>query len=340
MPVNLKDIAKLARVSTATVSRVLNDKARGNMRQETYERIKRIIRDTGYTPHALASGLRRGLSKVVGLIIPDNVNPYYAQLGKSVENECFKHGYLTLICNTNSDVNRERYYMKHLTGQRVSGILLCSTGLSGSEIKSLVHQRIKVILLDEELNDYEGDVVVGDDFRGGYIGVRYLFGLGHGKILVITGLDALSSTRNRLGGFLKFIREQGKAFNPKLRFEGNYTIESGYQAVNRALRRGLDFSAIFCFNDLMAIGAIKALVANKIRVPEDISVLGYDNIFIDELVKPCVTTVATPLEELGRLAVLKLLGGGEEGRIRGKQVLLKPTLIERESCAPCKNKEN
>jgi len=338
MLVNLKDIAKLASVSTATVSRVLNDKVRGNMRQETYERIKRIIKETGYTPHALASGLRRGFSKVVGIIIPDNVNPYYAQLSKSVEHECFKHGYLTLICNTNSDVNRERYYMRHLTGQRVSGILLCSIGLSGSEIKSLIHPGIRIILLDEELSDYNGEVVVGDDFMGGYIGAQYLFGLGHSDILLITGLDSLSSTRNRLSGFLKCVQESGRKFNFNMRFEGNYTIDSGFNAVNEAIRRGLVFSAIFSFNDMMAIGAIKALISHRIRVPEDVSVLGYDNIFIDALIKPALSTVATPFEELGRLAVQKLLGFAGDERVKEKRLLLRPVLIERETCIPYKDR--
>ncbi|MGQ9615590.1 MAG: LacI family DNA-binding transcriptional regulator [Spirochaetota bacterium] len=340
MSVYLKDIAKLAGVSTATVSRVLNDKVKGNMRQETYERIEQIIRETGYTPHALASGLRKGFSNVVGVIIPDNVNPYYAQLSKSVEHECFKHGYLTLICNTNSDVNRERFYMKHLTGQRVSGILFCSTGLSGSEIKSLVHPGIRIILLDEELSDYNGEVVVGDDFKGGYIGAQYLFSLGHSSILLITGLNTLSSTHNRLSGFLRFVQESGKKFNLNMKFEGNYTIDSGFKAVNEAIRRGLDFSAIFSFNDMMAIGAIKALVSHKIRVPEDVSVLGYDNIFIDELIKPGLTTVATPFEELGKLAVQKLLGFAKDNRVRKKRLLLSPTLIERETCIPYNNKSS
>ncbi|MBD3305267.1 LacI family DNA-binding transcriptional regulator, partial [candidate division KSB3 bacterium] len=125
MVITLKDIAKMANVSTATVSRVLNNKAVGNMRPETCTRIQKIIEETGYTPHALASSLRKGLSHVVGVILPDNVNPYYAQLGKAVENECFRNGYLTLICNSNSDVNREKDYIKHLTSQRVAGILLC-----------------------------------------------------------------------------------------------------------------------------------------------------------------------------------------------------------------------
>jgi len=307
MAITLKDIARMAHVSTATVSRVLNDKAVGNMKPETCERIKKIIEDTGYTPHALASSLRKGLSRVVGVILPDNVNPYYAQLGKAIENECFQNGYLTLICNSNSDINREKDYIKLLTSQRVSGILLCSTGLSGREVSAMVPQNIRVIMLDEESVDFEGDIVIGDDVVGGYLGAEYLYELGHERILVIKAPDILSSSRNRLEGFVKQTEEKGKHLDVNFVLGGDYnTLESGCKAVNQALVRGLEFTAIFSFNDLMAIGAIKALYEHNYRVPEDISVLGYDNIFLDELVKPRITTVATPLEELGKLAVKKV----------------------------------
>jgi len=187
MQVTLKDIAKIANVSVATVSRVLNDKAAGNMKLETCERIKKIIEETNYTPHALAADLRTGLLKVIGVIFPSNVNPYYAQLGRAIENECFHSGYLTFICNTDSNVNKEKDYIKLLTSQRVSGIILCSTGLTNQEIEDISTRRIKVVLLDEEIDNFEGDVVIGNDFYGGYIGARYLLGLGHKNILVIMG---------------------------------------------------------------------------------------------------------------------------------------------------------
>lgn len=334
MAITLKDIAKMAHVSTATVSRVLNDKAVGNMKPETCERIKKIIENTGYTPHALASSLRKGLSRVVGVIFPDNVNPYYAQLGKAIENECFRNGYLTLICNSNSDVSREKDYIRHLTSQRVAGILLCSTGLSGREIKTMIPHNIRVIMVDEEVDDFEGELVIGDDSVGGYLGADYLYGLGHEKILIIKAPDVLSSSRNRLNGFLKQTLEREKFFDVNFVIGGDYnTLESGYKAVNQALERELKFTAIFSFNDLMAIGALKALFEKNYRVPEDISVLGYDNIFLDELVRPRITTVATPLEELGKLAVKKLLQlTKSKKRKEMMRFTLKPKLIIRDSC--------
>jgi len=334
MSITLRDIARMANVSAATVSRVLNHKAEGNMRPETYQRITRIIKETGYTPHALASGLRTGFSKVVGVILPDNVNPYYAQLGKAVENECFKHGYMTLICNTNSDVVRERDYIRHLSGQRVSGILLCATGLSAEEIGSLVPSRTRIILLDEELNGFTGDVVVGDDFKGGVEAARYLLRLGHRRILVITGPRSLLSSRNRLKGFLHCTGERGIAVDNGCIVGGAYTIESAYNIVKEKLSSGPAFTAVFAFNDMMAIGTVKALNESGIRVPDDVSVLGYDNIFIDVLFRPYITTVAAPLVELGEIAVKRLLSERDDGNGTENKVLLEPKLVVRDSCAP------
>ena len=330
--ITLRDIAKLAGVSTATVSRVLNKKEKGNMRKATCERIKRIIKQTGYTPHALASGLRKGLSNVIGVILPDNVNPYYAQLGKAVENECFHNGYLTLFCNTNSDRKREAAYIKHLTGQRVSGILLCSTGLTGREIRELVPDTINVILMDEELEDFSGDVVIGDDYKGGYEGARYLYNLGHADILIITGPEKRSSTENRLRGCLDFISETGMVYEEKYIMRGDYNLRTAYNIVKEALINKLGFSVVFAFNDLMAIGAIKALNENNLSVPQDVSVLGYDNIFIDDLTNPAITTIATPFEDLGRIAVKRLLERIDSEDKGVERILLQPTLIVRESC--------
>jgi LacI family transcriptional regulator len=332
MSVTLKDIARMANVSTATVSRVINNNVKGNMKPETYKRIKKIIGNTGYTPHALASGLRKGQLKVIGVIFPSNVNPYYAQLGHAIENESFSHGYLTLICNSNADVGREKNYISHLLSQKVSGILLCSTGLSVKEIEKLVPTNINVILLDEEVSDFRGDIVIGNDYLGGYMGAEYLFKLGHRRILFVNGPDTLSSCRNRLHGVIVYMNEKEYSLDPKHVIKGDFTIESAYRGVNEAIRNNIQFSAVFTFNDLMAIGALMALNENNLVVPEDVSVLGYDNIFIDELIKPGITTVATPLEQLGIEAVKMLLKDTSKEKVKGVKVVLEPKIIVRDSC--------
>jgi LacI family transcriptional regulator len=300
MRVTLKDVARKARVSTATVSRVINNKHQGNVSQATYLKIQAVLQETGYVQHAIASGLRTGLTKVVGIVVPDNVNPYYAQLGSAIENACFQAGYTALICNTNRDVEREKRYMRLLSSQRVAGIILCSTGLTSDDIQNAVQDITQVVLVDESVEGFDGAVIIGDDRRGGYIGMDYLYGLGHEEILIVTGPMNLSSAQERLRGVLQCAADRQRTVPPERIVNARYTIESAYGVIRRVLEEGtLRFSAVFCHNDLMAIGAMKALDEHGREVPQDVSVLGYDNIFLNDIVKPALTTVETPIKELG-----------------------------------------
>ena len=329
MGVTLKEIAKMAGVSTTTVSRVLNGKAPGNMSHDTFEKVTRIVTLTGYAPNPVASSLRSGSSRVIGVILPSSTNPYYAQLGSFIENEAYNNGHLIFVCNSNSDVGRERRYIETLKNHRASGILLCSTGLTGQEIRTLREENTRCVLLDEEVGDYQGDIVLGDDFNGGRMGAQYLYDLGHREILVILGPEHLSSTKNRLAGFLSFFATIPEAKNTIA--NGDFTIQSGYVAVNEKLGR-VPFTAVFSFNDVMAIGAIHALQTNGARVPDNVSVLGYDNIFIDPYVSPGITTVSTPLDELARIAVAAVIHNPSQPDVPlGRRSIL-PRLIERESC--------
>ncbi len=329
MGVTLKEIAKMAGVSATTVSRVLNGKAPGNMSRETLEKVTRIVELTGYAPNPVASSLRSGSSKVIGIVLPSSTNPYYAQLGSFIENEAYNNEHLIFVCNSNSDVARERRYIEALKNHRVSGILLCSTGLTSQEIQGLREENARCVLLDEEVKDYQGDIVVGDDWSGGRMGAEYLYGLGHREILVILGPEQLSSTKNRLAGFLSFFASIPDAKNTIT--NGDFTIQSGYVAVSEKLRRA-PFTAVFSFNDLMAIGAIHALQTSGARVPADVSVMGYDNIFIDPYVSPGITTVSTPLDELARTAVAAVIHNPSQPAVAlGRRTIL-PRIIERESC--------
>ena len=203
------------------------------------------------------------------------------------------------------------------------------SGLPGKEIESLVSAKSRVILLDEDVEDFEGNVVIGDDYLGGWKGAEYLHSLGHCEILLIIGPEKLSSIRNRLRGFCDFEGRWKGGLHQVV--DGDFTIESSYRETCGVLSGGLKATAVFAFNDLMAIGAIRALTDNGYRVPQDISVLGYDNIFIDELMKPKITTVATPLDSLAEKAVRMIVEGVAK---RGEKLLLEPKILVRDSCQP------
>ncbi len=324
----------MAQVSTATVSRVINNKHQGNMSRETYEKVRRLLQQTNYVPHAIASGLRTGLTKVIGIVVPDNVNPYYAQLGHAIENACFQSGYTALICNTNRDIARERKYVRLLASQRVAGIILCSTGLNHEEIENNIARELtRVVLVDESVEGFGGPLVIGDDRRGGWLGMEYLSSLGHERVLILTGPANLSSTRDRLAGALGCAAGRGKSLPPELILNAGYALEAACEAVDSALERGgPPFSAVFAFNDLMAIGAMKALDRRGLKVPGEVSVLGYDNIFLNEIITPPLTTVATPIVELGWQSFQLILGRQQAPPDR-RPILVQPRLVVRESCA-------
>ncbi len=333
MAVTLKDVARMANVSTATVSRFLNNKHKGNMSQETYNRIEKVLEETNYVPHAIASGLRTGLTKVIGVVVPDNVNPYYAQLGHAIENACFNAGYTALICNTDQNVEKERKYLRLLISQRVAGIVLCSTGLKSEEIEdSAARDFTRVVLVDEPVDGFEGPLVIADDFRGGYVGMEYLYSLGHERILVITGPMSLGSTLDRLRGVRQCAADMQKPLSEDNILHAQYTLQTGHDMVKSALLKAAPrFSAIFTFNDLMAIGAMKALDEWGFKVPDDYSVLGYDNIFLDDLIKPTLTSVASPIESLG-IQSFKLITGPRQNPLPKKRILFEPQLVLRGSC--------
>jgi len=334
--ISQKEIAKMTGVSVTTVSNVCNNKIKGKMSKKTYEKIKKIIDITDYSPNPIASTLRSGLSKVIAIILPSTTNPYYTQLSYFIENEAYKHELLTFVCNSNSNIDREKKYLNILKNHKVRGILLCSTELINYEIKNILDlsERTNIILLDEEIDNFKGHVIVGDDYLGGYKAAKYLHNLGHKNILTITGPKKLISTNKRLKGFIDYLSITDKKINKELLFEGNFDIESGYDCVYRAIKKNLKFTAVFAFNDLMAIGAIQSLFDNKIKIPSEVSILGYDDIFVDKYFTPKITTIAPPLDEIAKKAVNILIKNINNGvkKSAQKPFLVEPVLIERESC--------
>ncbi len=333
---DIKDIAKLANVSITTVSRAINNKYEKSMKPETYERIQKIINEVGYTPDALASGLRKGIANVVAIIIPDNSNPYFATLCKYIEDQCFLHGYGTFFCNSNLDVERGKYYIKYLNSQKISGIILCNYGFKKEDIKTILKHNINLVLLGEKIKGIDCDFIGVDDLEGGYIAGQYLYELGHKDILVLKGPEKYDASSKRLSGFLKFIKEKKYNIKQENLIEVEATFESGYTTMARIIKKQLKYSAIFAFNDLVAIGAIKALNEKNLINKKHISIIGFDNIFIDELINPSLSTISDNPKMLAKKAVNLILRKLENNNLKPKSILLKPKLIIRDSCSEYK----
>jgi LacI family transcriptional regulator len=326
---SLHDVATLTGYSIATISRALNGKKSGNMKESTYKKIIKAVKDSGYIPNQLSAGLRLGITKIIGIIFPSNINPYYAVLSNLIERQAFSEGYLTYVCNSEYDAEKERVYIKHLKAQKVSMIFLCNSGLSFQEIEELDNNEKKIVLLDEEVKNYKGCSIVIDDFQGGVIGAEYLIARNRSDVIFIAGPRWLYSTKERLRGALFAFGKFGKTINKKNIFYGDNSFNSGVALMEEVLRRKMNFSAVFCFSDFIAMGVYKILNNHKISIPDEISIMGYDNIYFDELVTPSITTVATPVEKIAKIAINMIVNKSEYSQIN--KMVVEPYIIERES---------
>lgn len=330
---SIHDIAALTGYSIATVSRALNGKKNGNMKEDTYRKIIEVVQESGYVPNQLSAGFRSGVTKIIGIILPSNLNPYYALLSNQIERQAFNYGYLTYVCNSEYDVKKEIAYIRHLQAQKVSMIFLCSSGLSRAEIEEFDNNEKKIVLLDEEVKNYSGYSIVINDYLGGLLGTEYLLSRNITDILFITGPKQLCSTRERLRGAARALINAGKEMQKENILYGDYSINTGKDLMENVLKtKGLSFSAIFCFSDFMAMGVYEVLKSNGISIPEKVSIMGYDNIFFDELLNPSITTVATPVEEIAEIALNLIIKRNDYND--KKKMVVNPYIIERESIMP------
>lgn len=328
---NIKEIAELAKVSTTTVSRVLNNNYKNNMRPETYNRILKVINQFNYKPHALAMGLRKGFVKIIGIIIPDNSNPYFALLCRAIEEKCFLYGYGTFFCNSNLDVERGKYYLEYLNGQKIAGIILCNYGFKKEDVISIIGEKTNMVLLGEKIEGVNFNFIGVDDFRGGYIAAEYLYKLGHRKILILRGPNKFLASFERLKGFLKYMDEKDNKIDSENIITCDSTFTSGYNTISKIIKKGLNFSAIFTFNDFLAVGVIKLL--NENGLTNKTSIIGFDNIFISEITSPSLTTISIDIKKLGEKAVTCIIDRINDNKItKIESIFLKPRLIIRESC--------
>jgi LacI family transcriptional regulator len=327
--INIHELAKIIGVSSATVSRALNGLADGNMKKETYLKVIEAAKNYRFMPNQLSAGLRLGYSKTIGIIFPTNINPYYSMLANLIEEKAFKNGYFTYICNSNYDPSRELAYIKKLKAQMVAVIFLCSTGLSKSAIEELNSEKSPIILLDEEVKNYQGSSIVIDDCSGGNIGTSFLIKNNHTDIAIIAGPKKLNSTKERLRGAFLAIKDNEISIEKNI-FYGDYTIESGKKITEIIFKENNSISALFCFNDLMAIGASLMLRELNKNIPADVSILGYDNITYSEIVAPSISTIATPLISLVDAGINLVLDKKNNPSLE-KKFVITPYLIERES---------
>lgn len=333
MSANMDDLAKYCGVSITTVSRALRNK--GEISKETREKILAAAKELNYMPNVPARILAGGRSNTVGLIVADNSNPFYAELIHGAEDFAKEYGYGIILYNTNEDEQLELKGHKMLIENRVDGLLITSIISGKRPLIDLDTRKIPYVLLNRFLEEYSTDWVRSNNELGAYLITRHLCSKGHRAILHVTGPDSISSVRERLHGHIKALNENGCVYNPDLIYRCDLKLENGYESTLKAFKE-LDPSptAIFAYSDLLAIGVLKALHELGKRVPDDIALVGYDNIEYSPFIEPPLTTVDQFAYEIG-IEGMKILidkiNLPEDQEWERKQIILDPELCIRES---------
>jgi LacI family transcriptional regulator, galactose operon repressor len=325
------DVAKAAKVAVGTVSNHLNGSV--HVSPKTAAKIDRAIVRLGYRIHLGARSLRAQRSQSVGLVVPNISNPFYAEVARAVEHSLWERGFQTLLCDSSQDAERERKHLDGLENRRVDGILLIHWDRPPRE--RLQHMTVPVVCVDRVV---EGQLsVTTDNHLGGRLAARHLVAHGHRRIAVLAGQPTDNNVRERLRGFMGVLKEQKGLERPQVLTGPEQAIELGYE-VGRLLEGSKPPpTAIFATNDIVAVGAWRTLMELGIRIPQDMSLIGYDDIEMARLLIPPLTTVAQDKAGLAREATAVLLAaleGGQAAKGERRPVLLPPRLIVRGSTAP------
>ncbi|NAW94383.1 substrate-binding domain-containing protein [Vibrio sp. V42_P2S4T144] len=327
----MKDIAKLAGVSTSTVSHVIN-KTRF-VSEEISERVNNAAKELNYyAPSALARSLKVNRTKTIGMLVTTSTNPFFGEVVKGVERSCYQKGYSLILCNTEGDNERMRQSINTLLQKRVDGLILMCSSLEGERID--VFERypdIPVVVMDWGPMLFTSDKIQDNSLRGGYLAAKYLIDCGHTEIGCITGPLIKHQAQMRYEGYKRAMNEAGLEFNANWIIESDFECEGGYQAFKKMAQRGALPSSIFVSNDMMAMGVINAANELGIKVPDDLSIIGYDDIHIAKFMSPSLTTIHQPKYRLGQAAVETLVRKLDEKSTEAQVVQLEPTLVERKS---------
>ena len=327
--VTIDDVAKLAGVSYQTVSRVINNKP--NVSIATRQRVQKVIDETGYRPSPIARSLATARTATIGLVVPDISNPYFSAIARGVEQVAYAHDYSVLLCNTGEDASRELEVLLTLDEWYVDGVIACGLRQEDAPLqKALAHFKAAV-MVNRRFADETIPAIVGDDVLGGYMATQHLLQLGHTAVGFMAGPIASYSGNKRLQGYEQALAETGTERQAGWVQHCPPTVAGGEAAAHSLLANHPELSALFCYNDLVAIGALRDCAAFGRRVPEDVAIVGYDDITMATLVSPPLTTCHVPREDMGSQAVSMLLDCMNDETDRCDVIIVTPELVVRAS---------
>lgn len=327
---SMKDIAKRAGVSTSTVSHVINQSR--FVSEEITERVKKAAKELNYSPSALARSLKMNRTRTIGLLVTTSTNPFFGEVVKGVERHCYEQNYNLILCNTEGDEARMKSSINTLLEKRVDGLLLLCSTLEGQHLDVFDrYEDVPTVVMDWGETHFPSDKIKDNSHLGGYLAAKHLIENGHKRIGCVTGPLDRHQAQIRFSGFKQALEEAELSLDERWVVPANFECDGGYEAFCRLYEQGELPSAIFACNDMMAMGIINAANEKGIRIPDDLSVIGYDDVYIAKYMVPALTTIHQPKFRLGKTAVDTLLNRIEKREEMVQQVQLEPSLVVRHS---------
>jgi LacI family transcriptional regulator len=327
--ITIKEIAKITGVSSATVSRVLNDN--GRFSEETRKKVLDAIEKFEYRPNVVAKSLRTSRSKTIGVIVPDITNEFFAHIVLAIENLCVPRGYSVFICNTSESEEKEKMYIKDLEAKGVDG-LICLSGIMDVPA-DVTRQQIPVVCIDRKPNNQHVIMVESDNVTGGYLATEELIKKGCQKIVMLRDERGVSPMQNRYVGYLQALADYGLPLDKNLVINVQVDVFSAKRAITELIQAGVAFDGVFAGTDWLAFGALMALKEHHVQVPEQVKIVGFDNITVSQFSSPAITTIHQDKAKMGETAAKVLLDIIDNGldHVKTRNITLPIELIRRET---------
>ncbi|TDV53436.1 LacI family transcriptional regulator [Pseudomonas helmanticensis] len=327
----IKDVAALAGISYTTVSHVVNNTR--PVSQEVRLKVEAAIKSLDYVPSAVARSLKAKTTATIGLLVPNSLNPYFAELARGIEDYCERNGYCVILCNSDDNPDKQRSYLRVLLEKRIDGLIVASAGGDSGLAQGLAGVKTPMVIVDRGLDGVDADLVRIDHEYGAYLATRHLLELGHRDIATIGGPASTSVAQMRLAGYCRALKEAGVEVRQERMLESDFTSTGGYNAAATLLESNPP-SAIFAGNDMIGIGVLRAAAERNVRVPSELSVIGFDDIQMSRYVYPALTTVGQSILQLGEMAAEVLLRRIASPNLGTDQRIVTPSIVLRESTAP------
>ncbi|EEX36993.1 HTH-type transcriptional repressor PurR [Vibrio metschnikovii] len=326
----IKDVARLAGVSTTTVSHVIN-KTRF-VAETTQEKVLDAVKQLNYAPSAVARSLKCNTTRTIGMLVTQSTNLFFSEVIDGVESYCYRQGYTLILCNTGGIYEKQRDYIRMLAEKRVDGMLVMCSDLTEELLEMLEsHPSIPKVIMDWGPQTSQADKIIDNSEEGGYLATKYLIENGHTEIACLSGHFVKAACQERIAGFRRAMAEANLTVKEDWILEGNFECDTAVLAADKIIAMDTRPSAVFCFNDTMALGLISRLQQRGIRVPNDMSVIGYDNIELAEYFSPPLTTVHQPKRRVGKNAFEILLERIKDKEHERRIFEMHPEIVERDS---------